>query len=372
MSIRTVGLYFYRLGSSAGGAERMICDLANALLGRGFIVHLVSWDDESAVTFYPLNEGVIWHRLGFTRGYADKLRRSRLLAKLLRNNDVRTLVGFVMSNDKTVYAAVKLAGVKLVVAERNAPTMYYLRYSAIQRWLTFILLRLADRITLQFTDFTAGYPASLAGRMETIPNPVPLASDKAQPNIPDMDGRFTLLAVSRLDGVQKRLGCLLRAFALVVQNQPGWILKIIGDGPEEGGLRELALALGITEQVRFVSPTPNIFTAYTKAHLFVIPSLWEGFPNALAEALAHGLPAVGFHGAAGVENLISAGNNGWLAEILDSEISLANSLRLAMADGSERVRRGKLAVKSMADYVPEIQFDRWEALLETLASGGTP
>jgi len=366
-----VALYFHRLGNSGGGAERVICALSNALFERGFAVHLISWDDKKAHTFYSLSQGVVWHRLGFRVGVLDKLRRSRALARLLRNNGIRTLVGFVMSGDKTVYAAIKLAGVRLVVAERNAPSMYHLRYSKSQRWLSFALLHLADRITLQFPEFTEGYPVSLRDRIEVIPNPVPLVSRYARPNEPDQDGRFTLLAVSRLDGVQKRLDCLLRAFARVATVQPIWDLRIIGDGPEEVALRELAREIGITERVSLERSLPDIFDAYTQAHLFAIPSLWEGFPNALAEALGHGLPAVGFHGAAGVVSLIKDGETGWLAKGLDDETTLAGVLGQAMANGEERVRRGALAVESMAAYAPEAQFERWAVLLDSLSAGDT-
>ena len=226
-----IAFYFHRLGHPGGGAERVICVLANTLSKRGFVVHLISWDGKEARAFYPLNQEVIWHRLGFHPGPIDKLRRSLTLAQLLRDNSIRALVGFVMSGDKTVYAAVKLAGVRLVVAERNAPSMYRLRYCRIQCWLSFALLHLADRIIVQFPDFADGYPVSLRDRIEDIPNPVPVASRHARPNEPNQNGRFTLLAVSRLDGVQKRLDCLLRAFARVAADYPAWDLRIIGDGP---------------------------------------------------------------------------------------------------------------------------------------------
>lgn len=367
-STAPVALYFYRLGNSAGGAERIICALANALVERGFTVHLISWDDRTAHTFYPLSQKVVWHRLGFCDGVVDKLRRSRSLFQLLCDNGIRTLVGFVMSGDKTVYAAVKLAGVRLVVAERNAPSMYHLRYSKFQRWLSFALLHLADRITVQFAEFSDGYPVSLRDRIEVIPNPVPPASRYALPNKSNQNGRFTLLTVSRLDGVQKRLDCLIRAFSHVAAVHPEWDLRIIGDGPEEDVLRKLVRKLGIFERVSIEHSMPNIFDAYIQAHLFAIPSLWEGFPNSLAEALSHGLPAVGFYGAAGVVSLIRDGETGWLAKGLGDKIALARTLDQAMADGEERARRGTLAVKSMAAYSPEEQFNLWSVLLDSLAT----
>lgn len=363
--LKTIGLYFHRLGNAGGGAERMICQLAGALAERGFQVHLVSWDAAEAKTFYPLHPAVHWTRLGFAQGSLDKLRRTRALARLLKDQGIQALIGFVMSGDKTVYAAAKLAGTRLVVAERNAPTMYRLRYSRGQRWLSFGCLHLADRIAVQMPNFVAGYPNGLRGRIEVIPNPVPVAQGAAQPALADTDGRYTLLAVSRLDTLQKRIALLIKAFSRIAADYPAWNLRIIGDGPELVALQKLIDELGIADRVRIEPSVAEIFKAYLQAHLFAIPSLWEGFPNALAEAMSHGLPAVGFEQAAGVAELIG-NDGGWLASGLTDEAALATTLAQAMADANERTRRGHQASGRMAAYEPEAQYDRWAAMLKSL------
>ncbi len=362
-----IAIYFYRLGNLGGGAERMVCALANTLCGYGLRVHVVTWDRPNVSSYYPLDHRVEWHRLGFKSGLIDKFRRIRVLADALRRERVRVLVGFVMSGDKTVYAAAKLAGVRLVAAERNAPAMYYLRYTALQRWQYFTLLRLVDRIVVQFEDFSEGYPKELQSRIVTIPNPVPRAERAAAPGQPNAAGRYTLLAVGRLDGVQKRLGCLIAAFGQVATDHPAWDLVVVGDGPERETLVRQAADCGIADRAKFDASTRDIYSAYAEAQLFVIPSLWEGFPNALAEAMSHGLPAVGFAGAEGVSHLIDDGESGWLAEGLDDAKALARTLDKAMADHSERARRGQLAVQAMAAYPPEALFLKWQDLIEKLA-----
>ncbi|MCV0371476.1 glycosyltransferase [Filomicrobium sp.] len=363
-----VALYFYGL-SNAGGAERMICQLANALDLRGFTVHLVSWDAEGAQTFYPLRSSVSWHRLGFRPGARDKLRRTRALASVLRKAGARALVGFVMSGDKTVYAAAKLSGVRLIAAERNSPSMYRLRYSALQRRISFASLRLCDRIAVQFKDYMAGYPASLRRRMEVIGNPVGSADTLARPGVSSADGRYTLLAAGRLDPLQKRFDHLVQAFAAIAERHRDWDLRIVGGGPQEDELRKLIREHSLQDRVKLEATTLDIFQAYSEAHLFAIPSLWEGFPNVLAEAMSHGLPAVGYRGADGVAQLIEDGASGWLAEGLHDPQMLAVELSRAMGDASERVRRGSKAGLAMAAYSPEIQYDRWENLIRTCLDG---
>lgn len=366
-----VALYLHRLGSMGGGAERMVCLLADALVARHFIVHLVSWDEPYAKSFYPFSTEVKWHRLGFRAGPADKLRRTRAAAKLLRAHAVRVLVGFVMSGDRTILAAAKLAATKLVAAERNAPSIYQMRYGRLTRWFSLACLHFADRIAIQFPEFIGGYPATLRSRIEVIPNPVPVTTQRARPEQPSPDGRFILLAVSRLDRVQKRLHILVDAFSRIAGRHPAWDLLIIGNGPDQVALRRLAAARGLSSRVRLECATHHVFQAYADSHLFVIPSLWEGFPNALAEAMAHGLPAIGFREAPGVAQLIKDGETGWLADGSDDEATLAEALDEAMGDGEERARRAANAVRSMAAYPPEVQFDRWANLIRS-ASKETP
>ncbi|MGH6804882.1 MAG: glycosyltransferase [Methyloceanibacter sp.] len=366
---RPVALFFHRLGTRGGGAQYIVCALANALCERGFAVHVITWDEPEARAFYALDPRVIWSRLGFRPGATDKVRRMRALARLLVENGVRVLVGFVMAPEKTVFAAAKLAGVRLIAAERNAPSMYSLRYGFARRWLSFGMLHLADCIAVQMPDFTAGYPASLRNRIEVIPNPVPIAKRRARPDWVGLDGRFKLLAVGRLDLAQKRHDCLVGAFAKVASDHPAWDLYILGDGPNLQALRRLAGEKGVVERMHFLPWTSDISEVYASSHLFVMPSLWEGFPNALAEAMSHGLPAIGFREAAGVAQLIDNGETGWLADGLNDEVNLARVLFAAMADREQRARRGARAAESMAVYAPETQFDSWARLIGTLMDG---
>ena len=364
---QNVALYFHRLGDVGGGAERMICAFAGALADRGFAVHLASWDSAAARTFYPLDRRVIWHKLGAPTGLRGKFARIMALYRVLRDNQVSVLAGFVMSGDRTVYAAARLAGVRLIAAERNGPTLYRLRHGALTRLATFASLHLTDAIAVQFPTYVQGYPRTLRRRIRVIPNPVQPAAACAAPDKSNADGRFTLLAVGRLDSVQKRPALLVQAFSRLDQRFTDWQLCLVGDGPAEAELRRMVEALGLGERVRIGATVTDLQDAYSAAHLFVTPSRWEGFPNALAEAMAHGLPAVGFRDADGVAELVVDSETGWLADGLDDPDALTLALEQAMSDPQARRRRGRLAVRAMRRYEPEVQFDLWVDLMRDLA-----
>lgn len=367
---KSISIYFFCL-TSAGGAERMAIWLANRLADNGFSVNLISWDMPTSKSFYKVSSKVEWYRLGIGSGLVNKLRRTYNLFKVLRNTGTNVLIGFVMSGDKTVYAAAKLANIKLVVAERNAPDIYWLRYSFFQRWMSILLMHLADQITVQFPNFIEGYPRSLRSRIKVIPNPVTIPKIKAEPENKNNIGKYVLLSVGRLDNIQKRIDLLVEAFANLSGKYEHWDLLIIGDGPSGNKLKKLVKDLNLTDRIHFKKPTINITKEYENAHLFVIPSLWEGFPNALAEALSHGLPSIGFENASGVSELIEESGGGWLVRGLTDVNELALTLGKAMEDSEERKKRGKLATQGMNDYSPNVQFGKWVDMLDSFTKAST-
>lgn len=346
----------------------MICLIAGALSGEGYDVHLISLDHPNAVSFYEMDAKITWHRLGSRKDAVGKAQRIARMAAILRRFDVGVLIGFVISGDKTVYAASRIAGVKLVAAERNGPSMYRLRFGPVARWQCFVLLHLCDSIVVQFPEYIRGYPRSLRERMVCIPNPVASDVRHAAPETPRSNGRFQLLAVSRLDRIQKGLDVLIGAFAQIADEHPRWDLKIVGTGPHETDLRKLISDLDLSDRIIIEVPKEQVQDLYAKAHLFVIPSRWEGFPNALAEALSAGLPAAGFAGSEGVANLISHGRTGWLVDSSNDVAAMAAILAEAMLDGAERGRRGALAVEEMKNYAPEAQIELWADLAQRLGN----
>lgn len=341
----------------------MILILATWLCDRGHKVVLITRDDCHDAPFYPIDSRLIWHRIGYATGLLGKFRRVGILARILKREAADTLIGFVMSGDLTVFMAAKLAGTRIIAAERNAPSMYWLLYSAFRREINFRQLHLADAIVVQIPRYIDGYPLTLRRKINCIANPVLEAETVAQPDLPLANGRFRLICVSRLDSPQKQIGILIEAFAQLASQYSEWDLSIIGDGPERKKLEALTIQLGLTGRVTFHGASQHVFGELTTCQLFVLPSAWEGFPNALAEAMAHGLPCVGFAGADGVSDLV--GNEcGWMAEGRNDPSCLADALAKAMDSPEERRRRGQTAIAAMKRYRQEDQLEKWRNLLE--------
>jgi glycosyltransferase involved in cell wall biosynthesis len=93
------------------------------------------------------------------------------------------------------------------------------------------------------------------------------------------------------------------------------------------------------------------------------PSRNEGFPNALAEGLAVGLPAVGYKTVSGVEDLIIDGETGLLVDKKEEIVGLARALSTLMADAQLRVRLGKAARRHVGQWAPDRMFALWDEVL---------
>jgi glycosyltransferase involved in cell wall biosynthesis len=183
------------------------------------------------------------------------------------------------------------------------------RYAAAGR-LHRLVLRRADGIIAQSTamerDLTELAPQH-ADRIHTIPNPVDVegllrrAELPAEP--PPRPGRPQLVSVGRLHR-QKGYDLLLPAFAQTLHQWPEARLRILGEGPDREALQTQATGLGIADRVDLVGfvrePAPHL----ASADLYVCSSRYEGFSNALAEALAVGVPAVAPDGAAAGQDLV--------------------------------------------------------------------
>ncbi len=360
------------LHNVAGGVERMIITIMNEMVRRGHEVALFSWDDAGAEAFYPMDPRVRW----FTLGLGDPTKRAGLGLRLQRAPRVRgmvkefapdVIVGFQGGAFRAMRFYTVGMGIPVVAAERTAPSLFEHAGTERKRQIELFSFRFAKTIAVQFDRYRKDYPAHLQERIVETPNPVAVASRHAAPGAVGSNGRYTLLAVGRLS-YQKNFEVLLKAFEQLAVRFPQWDFRIVGEGEERGRLEaqigQMPLLHG---RVALPGATQDVASEYAAAQLFCLPSRWEGFPNALAEALAHGLPAVGFQDCSGVPDLVEDGKSGALAAGMNDADSLAQALARLMGDDAARAEQGLYARQSMLRYSPERCFDIWEDVLVNAA-----
>ena len=195
--------------------------------------------------------------------------------------------------------------------------------------------------------------------MHVIPNfvrrPVRIATPGTE------HGPKRLLAMGRL-GPEKGFDLLVDAFARVADAHPDWSLTILGEGDERGRLETLVRRLRLDGRVALPGRAADPFPHLASAHAFALSSRREGFPNALLEAMACGLPAVAFACRSGPAEIIEHGRNGLLVPPGDLT-RFALALDRVMGSGAVRAQIGRNAREIATVLTPERVLVAWNALL---------
>ena len=178
-------------------------------------------------------------------------------------------------------------------------------------------------------------------RLVVIPNGIdPSRFDGIAPAIPigtiPADHRV-MLFVGRLEP-QKGVATLLDAFAQVAPDRPGWSLAIVGDGPARASLHARSESSPILrDRVCWLGRRRDVPALMAASEIVVLPSLWEGMPNVVLEAMAASKAVIGTR-VEGTEDLVVADGperTGWLADPGDVR-SLVDVLRIATSDSEDR------------------------------------
>jgi glycosyltransferase involved in cell wall biosynthesis len=138
-----------------------------------------------------------------------------------------------------------------------------------------------------------------------------------------------------------------------------WGLVILGEGPERAALESCVRALGLERRVLLPGQAGNMHDWYKRASLFVLSSLFEGFPVVLLEAMAAGVPVVSFDCAAGPREIIRHGVDGVLVPVGD-ETALAKSMRALMNDARLRAEMAGHAIAVRERFSEERVLALWD------------
>ncbi len=348
-----------------GGAERVLADVTSALSDNGNDISILTFDRPGGSSFYPLNKKVkrICLGIGDTHHkstWAETHIRMRALRSTVKKEKPDIIVAFMHSMFVPMAFAMIGTGIPVIASEHIVPEYYKTRR------LEFILLLFSSlfvrRITVLSEPVKASYPRFLHKKMVTISNPVLKPKLMADPEGKDT-ARKIILNVGRLDP-QKDQEILIKAFAKLAPDYPDWDVRIMGDGELRDKLENTIKEYGLENRIFLPGTTPNISEEYQKAHIFAMPSIYESFGLATAEALAHSLPAIGFADCPGTNELIINNNNGLLIEGKNKEISLARALKKLMDSPKLRAQMGQNARNSAKSLRPEIIFQKWENLIK--------
>jgi glycosyltransferase involved in cell wall biosynthesis len=356
----------------AGGAQRTLFRLLAALDPEAVDRSLVVLDAEGEFR-HEIPPGVPVRECGKRRGEPFGAWRRRLDAHL-DGVEPDVAVGFLWFANAAVMLALRRTGAEWGTVLTEHSTIVGSRAPWPHRILRQAVIRTLYRRADLLVGCSAGLAAQLAeltrgsrARVAVLENPVEVdrllrAAGAAQGRL----GAEAALVATCLGRAVRSKGFDLAIRALRETETP-WRLRIIGDGPALPALRRTAERSGVAGRVEFLGHLDDPFPALAGTSAFLLPSRYEGFPVALVEALALGLPCIATRCPTGPEEILGAGSHGMLVPVEDPA-ALAGALdRLA---SSEDLRRalGESGARRARDFDIAIIAPRFQAMLQEAAA----
>jgi glycosyltransferase involved in cell wall biosynthesis len=312
-----------------GGAEQVTAQLARNLDPGQFEIHLclITQDQPGAK---PIPTWVQVHRL-----HRRRVRHAwlSLLWLIHARQPAVILSGMAHLNFLVLLLKPLLPASTRILVRQNTTAS-----SAAQTWLSRLPYRWlyprADAILCQSEAMAADLAANFniaPAKLKVLANPIDVDEIRAAASLLNSPSSHlpSLLVIGRLSP-EKGIDLLLRALPEIRRQHLGVRLTILGAGPEEANLRRLSLELGLESATTFAGFRENLAKYFAEATLFILPSRYEGLPNALLEAAAAGLPLVATPCSPGLSNLLHNAPGTWLAHDLSVK-SLAQAILTALA-----------------------------------------
>ncbi len=350
-------ILFFIPRMGGGGAERVVANLANEFDKRGNSVVIYTPTDNKS--FYRLNPNVkIWGE----NYYVSKkklLRQITLLFNGIRlwfsykrriDQEKPDIIISFLTETNCIALMHKYKKCKLIVSERNDPT----RYNKVVQTLIKKIYPRANVLVCQSKKVSEYFNCR---HSVVIPNPID------NKNIPDAyigERMKVIVGVGRLTN-QKNFANLINAFSKLNSRFDDYKLEIYGEGPLRRNLENLIAELNLNDKVKLMGAHKDVLRQINNAALFVMSSDYEGYPNALAEAMAIGLPVISTDFYSGVARELILENNGLIVPINDSA-ALTKAMENLLDDpeklkklSAENVKiREKLSISNIADKWFEI------------------
>lgn len=357
-SPRHIALLICDMGS--GGAQRVAALLASEWAKSGARVSIITYEAPQTALFFDVSDKVEMKQLdlqGESGGLVCALRanfqRVRAVRAALKALKPDVVLSFLADMTVTSVLATKGLNIPVIACERTDPNVYpsgiiwrYLRDLAYARCASIVCQ--TERAAMFFKK---------NGNAIVIPNPVVNPDTLAETDI-SVPERAFIASMGRLSR-EKGHDVLIDAFSRLATDFPDLDLLIIGEGAERQNLESQIERLSLKGRIHLPGTSKHPFSTLKKAQLFVLPSRFEGFPNALCEAMALGLPCVATSAAQGV---IRDKENGVLVLSEDSAAQ-AEAMRTLLSDPELSQNLGREAQNILKEFSLTSVLKQWDAVL---------
>lgn len=346
--MKSVVFFISSLGG--GGAERVCVTLANELNKLGLDIVVLTLNTKSSINQSDLDESIRIESLDATRSRDAIFKLKRWLS--VNKIDLVVTFGYEVSMAAFFASLLPKSNFRYIVRNVNTLSAVRMEKSYLFSKLIMCTLFRAHLIINQCKamekDLITLHP-KLKSKTTYIYNPVN--------EVFNFDEKFSyeatkinrmtkkIICVGRLESQKNFADAIFSISKLIYDYKMDVSLDIFGSGSEYNKLAILISELGLNDKVTIHSYTDSILEEYRKADVFLLSSLYEGFPNALLEAISSGLPSVAYDCPSGPQEIIKVGVNGYLAQV-GNVAELAEKLYLSL----DRAWDGKLVSATATGY----------------------
>jgi len=289
-------------------------------------------------------------------------RNIKAIRSIVYNVNPDAIISFI-NNINTIVCLSLLFNnsIPIIVSERSNPLA--IKPFGLYRFLRPIAYRRANIISVQCDIFRSFMP-NLKDKMVVTPNPV--LKPMQVKSVYNFDGLIKLVSCARLDTV-KRFDLLIEIFAELHKTYSNTQLTIWGEGPERQKLENLIAELGLSNCVLLPGSTQDIYAELCESDIYLMTSAQEGFPNALCEAMACGLPVIAFECHKGLRDIIDNYKNGILVDAGDSD-SYLEALQSIIVNFDLRANIGKNAKYISEKFSIDIVSNLWIGIINRITN----
>lgn len=333
----------------------------------GYEIHIITARQKGRKDFFPLSEKVLRHDLDANdRMFIFKYRRR--LASML--SEIRPDIT-VSVCDNSLYAVTKCTdGSKKLGEFHFSHEKFLMKYgaSALGKIYASYRTRKLEKAVRMLDGFVVLTKADrsdwekIRQNVDQIYNPLSFVSEEASPL-----SRKRCIAAGRLES-QKNFKDLIAAWKTVDARHPDWTLSIFGGGSQREALESQIKSEGLTDKVILEGNTKDIRKALLDSSCLVMSSRFEGFPMILLEGLATGLPIVSYDCPKGPSEIVTSGENGFLAKVGDTA-ALAQGLCDVIGNEELRKRFGAESKRRSSEFTLDKIMTQWDALFKRVSCG---
>ena len=363
--VRKIMFHLNSLGK--GGAERVVSLLSNEFVKHNMeVVIATEWVSDEE---YELDSAIKRIHAGLSKEdetasrLAKQWIRIRNLRKVLLEERPDVLISFcVKANYRAMMASTGMR-IPVIVSVRNDPKIDYV--GRIRGVMNKLFLNRASGCVFQTQEAKEFFDEVLQKKSRIICNPVNEKYLKAEKKVP----LKKIVCVGRLVA-QKNQMLLVNAFEKVLEKYPDYHLYLYGDGSDDECKDELLQYVKgkLKEHVHFMGLSSTLEKDMADAAMFVLPSNYEGMPNALMEAMALGLPVISTDCPCGGSRYwITHGTTGQLVPVKDVE-SMAKAMEFYIENPKEAATMGANARERLKEATLEKVFEQWRSYISEVVS----